>query len=110
MGQPARRPDNVLPFRHDDDDPQIIRLDGSHHQRHHHAATATEKRIARWLAKNIGFDGALRFVQVAGPRVVIEALKEDVLEWDNGWIVPERFRQPAGFLREQVRYRLQQRV
>ena len=96
--------------RHDDDGTQIIRLDGSHHHQRHHEATFTEKRLARWLAAELGFDGALRFVQAVGARLVIESLKEDLLEWDKGWVVPERFTRPAGFLREQVRYRLQRRV
>lgn len=111
MSEALRQPENVIPFRHDDDAPQIVKLDGSHHhQRRHHSATATERRLARWLAKHIGFDGALAFVQTAGANMVLEALKEDLLEWDKGWIVPERFSRPAGFLREQVRYRLQKRV
>lgn len=112
MGQALRQPDNVIPFRHDDDDdPHIVKLDGSHHhQRHHHAPTPTERRVARWLAKHVSFDGALPFVNRAGARLIVEVLKEDLLEWDGHWIVPERFTRPAGFLREQVRYRLQERV
>lgn len=122
MGEPARQLAKITPLHasdrnarspsprpNDDNEPHIFRLDGSHHHQRHHA-TSTERRVARWLAKNIGFDGALRFVQAAGPRLVIESLKEDLLEWDKGWIVPERFTGPAGFLREQVRYRLQRRV
>lgn len=110
MSEALRQPENVIPFRHDDDDPQTVKLVGSHHHQRHHPATATERRLAQWLAKHVGFDGALAFVRTAGPQIVLEALKEDLLEWDKGWIVPERFTRPAGFLREQVRYRLQKRV
>ena len=85
------------------------RLEMDQHQ--HHEPTSSEKRLARWLRNALRFNGADAFVSEVGARLVLEALHDDVLIWEDGrWQPTPGLRNPAGLLRVQIRARLRRKV
>src|SRR3990170_1959123 len=78
------------------------RLDLDQHQQHE--PTSSEKRVARWLRNHLHFNGADAFITEAGVKLVLEALHDDVLVWEEGrWQPTVGLTNPAGLLRVQVR-------
>ena len=121
MGQPARQPHNVVPFArgHAHAPPPAFVERDIHRDRRPDLSqqqqprlSASERRLARWLAARLGFAGAETFLQKFGADVVLGKLHDGVIVWTEpdplarrrggvsaGWQVRPGLKSPAGFLR-----------